>query len=104
MEISEVEKEGKKYCSFYVEDHPEGHAQYRRIGLGGDLKEKIISNVCLRSNVCVMCVCLSMINLGQSTFFFSFRYGALFKNYPDVLRIPNVGANSLLKGVGWVNV
>lgn len=47
--------------------------------------------------MCVLC-------LGQNTLSLSSRYGALLKNYLNVLKIPDIGVNSLLKGVGWMSV
>lgn len=47
-----------------------------------------------------MFICLSVISLGQNTLSPSSRYGALLKNYLNVLKIPDIGVNSLLKGVG----
>lgn len=58
MGISEVEKGGKKYSSFC--GGPLGGASLgQRNWVGDNLKEKIISNVCLRSYVSVFVyVCL----------------------------------------------
>lgn len=50
-------------------------------------------------------ICLSMINLGQSTFFPPSRYGTLLKNYPNVLKkYPPLELTHCQKGWGgWMS-